>query len=363
MEKKAILSSLGLLLGSRLAGNTVSTLARSTKSPLRNFYTRMARRGFEDGFTNAQREILPTWRRPLLTRFGPTTGLLDYDASKFLGSDVASKIDKFKKLTNNLNLPNEEILKRLNESSLYNMSRSLGLRPRQLVQQYKELPLDYQQMIRSKGQSEFSSPLFRHISDAINYGRPATAPTFIERNVLPLMYGASKPSNVFNKTVGLSALNSGTQDAVFSSLVSGRPVSGLLQGLATGIAESAPEATALQLANSGKLKTLTALKSNLINTGYQSVQNPTFANRAIANTTGVLDSNMKEFVQMGKDLAKPFKNKTDNLIKNKAMEAVEQHGSPAHLRQAIKEDLVNPFVKRIKTLAPDLYDQATYSYM
>lgn len=363
MHKKALFSSLGLLLGGRLVGNAASRAARSSKSPLRGFYTRMARRGFEDGFTGAQKEILPLWRRPLLTRLGPTTGLLDYDAAKFLGGDVASKVNNFKTLINKPNLTNEDILKNLSKTNLYEMSKSLGVRPRQLVQQYRNLPLDYQQIIKSNGPSDFSSPLFRHISDAINYVRPSSAPTFLEKKILPLMYGKPKNVNAFNRTVGLSALNAGTQDALFNSLASGRPVSGFLQGLATGIAESAPEAATLQLASAGKPKILTALKSNLINSGYKSVQNPTFGNRAVAGITGELDSNMREFVQMGKDLAKPFKSKTDNLIKNKVIDAVEHHGSPQYLRQAVQEDIINPAVNRIKSYAPNLYNQVTYEYL
>lgn len=363
MNKKAVLSSLGLLLGGRLAGNVASSAARSAKSPLRNFYTRMARKGFEEGFSGSSSELMPLWRRPLLTRLGPTTGLLDYDAARFLGKDVASKVDNFKKLINQEHVPNIDILNKLREGSLYGISKKLGLRPRQLLQQYKALPLDYQQIIKYKGKSEFSSPLFRHLSDAINIRRPTNNPTFLEKKVLPLMYGKSESTNIFGKTVGLSALNAGTQDALFQTAFSGKPVTGLVSGLVTGLAESAPEATALQLASKGRNKVLTSLKSNLVNTGYRSVQNPNLVNRAAATIIGELDSNMKEFIQMGKDLAKPFKNPSDRVIKKEVLDAVNHHGAPQNLATAAKEEILNPALNRIKTLAPNLYNQITYNYL
>lgn len=362
MNKKAVLSSLGLLLGGRLAGNVASSAARSAKSPLRNFYTRMARRGFEEGFSGASKEIMPTWRRPLLTRLGPTTGLLDYDAARFLGQDVSKKVDSFKKLINKEHIPNADILNNLREGSLYGMSKKLGVRPRQLLQHYKSLPLDYQQIIKSRGKSEFSSPLFRHLSDAINVRQPLNNPTFLEQKVLPYMYGTSKPTGMFGKTVGLSALNAGTQDALFQTAFSGKPITGLMTGLATGLAESAPEAAALHLASQGRNKVLTSLKSNLVNTGYRSVQNPNLGNKAVAAITGELDSNMKEFIQMGKDLAKPFNNPADKAIKQEVLNAVNHHGAPQHLSQAFKEEIFNPAVNRIKTFAPNLYNQVTYNY-
>jgi hypothetical protein len=362
MKKQAVLSSLGLLLGGRLAGVAGSALARSNRSPLRNFYTRMARRGFEEGFKGFEKELLPNWRWPALTRLGPTSGLLDYDAARFLGRDAASKVNTFKSNFNLNNYSNAQILENLSKSSLSDMSKSLGLRPRDLVKHYRELPSDYQKIIKSKDSSGFSSPMFRHLSDSLNYKNDIGAPGWIENRVLPYLYGRSNNSNVFKKTVGLSALNAGTQDALFNAAVSGRPISGMLQGIATGMAESAPEAAALSAAAGGKLKTLTALKSNLINTGYQSAVNPNLGNRAITGTVGNIDSNMREFLQMGKDLANPGKNKVDKMLQSEAMKAIEHHGSPQNIREAIKEEFINPAVSRIKKYAPDMFKQLTYEY-
>jgi hypothetical protein len=136
----------------------------------------------------------------------------------------------------------------------------------------------------------------------------------------------------------------------------------MLQGIATGMAEIAPEAVSLGAAAAGKFKTLTALKSNLINTGYQSVINPNLSNRAVTSTVGNIDSTMREFLQMGKDLANPGKNKVDKLLKGEAMKAVEHHGSPQHIREAIKEEFINPAVSRIRSYAPEMFDQLTYNY-
>lgn len=308
----------------------------------------MARRGFEEGFANKPQEILPGWRWPLLHRTGPTTGLLDYDLGRFVGSDFGSKVNALKTKFNVKDFSNEDILNKLKGSNIYDLSRSLNVRPRDLVKMYRDLPQDYQSLIRAK--SDFSSPVFRHLSDAMNAGLKQTKPTLLEEKILPRLYGEAGKSNMLTKTVGLSGLNAGAQDAVLSTAVTGSPIKGMLQGLAVGMAESAPEAAALSAAASGKTKTLAALKANLINMGYRGTQQPMAKTQA--QIMKGLDSNMREFVMAGEDLAKPVKNKMDQMLQKQLLKGVQEHGSPQHIATAAKEELATPVLKKIENWLP-----------
>jgi len=61
-------------------------------------------------------------------------------------------------------------------------------------------------------------------------------------------------------------------------------------------------------------------------------------------------------------LAKPLSNPADRLLKHNILQGVQHHGSPASIRSAVNEELVAPTVNRIKSFAPNLYNQLTYSY-
>lgn len=345
LSKQASLSAIFAMLAGR-AGNTLATSAvRSKNSPLRSYYSTMARHGLEEGLDGAKERLLPTLGRPILQRFGPATGLLDYDLARTMGEQGVHMYNSMKAKYPALQATSaRDLFSKFQaikpEKGIYDVAKSLNMRPREILSEIRKLSPESQMLLHSRG-ANFQSPVMRHLSDALTKYPTSGIADWTKR------FYSSKPiTSQFRTTTAFGGLSGMTQSLAMNPT---RPFSAIAHGAASAM-ETAPEALMLNRAAAGHMNLLTAGKASLLGLGRNTVNAPSLSNKAIYRGASLYDANAREFLLAGKDVANMGKNLgTDKrllALGEKMNHTIDHHGTPKAFAHGVKTDIVDPIAKK-----------------
>ena len=349
-------------LAARAGGSLVTKAMRSSKSPLNPYYASMSRAGLESGFSGGP-TIMPRTRWTMSAALGPAAGTVDYEFGNFLGQQARGNLAKLHLptapalsdalavtksvrpiVTNTPNGPTVDAP--YSRRVRRRIRRQMPPLMRQVGQALQPAVHENQAELIANVKSQMHSPLIRNLIDAVA-SRPTTAATrFAQRN----LSSTAAPLMPATQITGAGAVAGGLHGAL-----TGHPVSGALIG---GLMSGVTEAPIAMLANAGKTKAISNMKSTLMSRGIrEATGQANLTERATNRALGVLDATTGEFISAGGDIERlrrmgQLAPSRVSSGANHIVQHIQEHGSIPATLAALREEAPSllPRIKRAAEL-------------
>lgn len=350
-------ASLGAFLLPKAVHGIANYFARRPTSLLRPYYAGLSREGARVGWDKDPSTILPQWRWPIGVAAGPLAGVHDYEFGRMFGHQLRSSFDT--KVAPRLpesqrDLSFEQLLQAAHSVRPQYQQLASGEIPsvamsrrnrRRLRRAFSGVIAD---LLGATPETEFKSPLMRHLADAIRQEAPSP---FVEK-LRSRFSSTAQPSFQGAKGILAGAAGTAARGGILGL--------DLLPTLVHGAAESAvSDAPLMQIAQKRHSTPMSA-KSSLVSSGMSEAYTGGLKRRAINLGLRLWDPGFGEFIDVGKDLrsihdrvqrryqtvhpASPQKFTQDPALSashpsTEFKKKIEEYGSLPHLTSSVRSDV------------------------